>query len=402
MNIGAISTVALSALARNKMRSLLTTLGVVIGVAAVIIMQGMGQGATQYVGDAISGMGTNMLLVVPGTSHGMGGSSLGVPLFTTGDLDAIRHGAPAVALAAGANSRFMRTVVGANNRITNVGGVSPEYFSIRQWGVDEGRLFGEEDERGAALVCLIGHTAADQLFGTQEFLGREVRVHDLSCRVVGRLEARGATFGLDQDDCLFLPNSTFSRRIAGTERVGIIFASATSKDGIDTAKDQITSILRHRRHILQGEDDDFSVRDPRDMQALLQTVTGTLSTLLAGVAAISLLVGGIGIMNIMLVSVTERTREVGIRLAVGARSSDILRQFLVESVVLSAAGGMIGIVVGVAGAWGVARGLKLPFAIPAFAAPIAFAVSLFVGVVFGVFPARKASRLNPLAALRYE
>jgi len=394
---------ALSALLRNKMRSLLTVLGIVIGVAAVVMMQSMGRGATAYVGEAISGLGSNMLFALPGAQRTFGPVSMGVPLFTGGDLDAIRHQAHDVALVAAAGQRQMRVVHGGNNRSVNIGGVSPEYFEIRAWAVSAGRLPNRDDERQVAQVCVIGQTVSDALFGGAQPIGQDLRIQNVSCRVVGIMEAKGSSaFGIDQDDVVFMPFSTFSHRIMGNDRVGTIIASAVSKDQVDEAKEEMTQILRSRRHILAGDDDDFGVRDPREIQSLLQTVTGVLTTLLAGVAAISLLVGGIGIMNIMLVSVTERTREIGVRLAIGARSSDILIQFLVEAMTLSSVGGFIGIGLGLVGAWGTAQAIHVPFVLPGLATPVAFGVSVLVGVVFGVFPARKASRLNPLAALRFE
>jgi putative ABC transport system permease protein len=401
--IGATAGLAFSALLRNKMRSTLTMLGIVIGVAAVIMMQSMGRGATEYVGEAISGLGTNMLIVVPGTPHGMATMTQGVPLFTMGDVEAIRRRAHEVAQVTAAGQRMLRVVAGSNNRRVNTGGVMSEYFSIRGWGASIGRVISPEDERSAAQVCVIGQVVSEALFSGQVPIGKELRVHDISCRVVGVLEPKGSNaFGMDQDDVLFLPFSTFSRRIMGSDRVGVLMVSAVSEDRIDDAKAQIVDVLRHRRHIAHGEDDDFAVRDPREIQAVLQTVTGLLTTLLAGVAAVSLVVGGIGVMNIMLVSVTERTREIGVRLAIGARASDILLQFLVEAVVLAAVGGVIGILVGTSIAYAIARGIRIPFVVPGLAALIAFVVSVLVGVVFGVFPARKAARLNPLAALRYE
>jgi putative ABC transport system permease protein len=401
--IAATTTLAFSALLRNKMRSTLTMLGIVIGVAAVIMMQSMGRGATAYVGEAISGLGSNMLIVVPGTPHGMATMTQGVPLFTMGDIEAIRRQAHDVGEVSAAGQRMLRVVAGSNNRRVNVGGVMPEYFSIRGWGAVEGRVIGPEDERSAALVCVIGRVVSEALFLGQSPIGKDVRVHDLSCRVIGVLEQKGSNaFGMDQDDVIFLPFSTFARRVMGSDRVGVLMVSAVSEDRIDDAKSQIGDIMRHRRHIARGEDDDFAVRDPREIQALLQTVTGVLTTLLAGVAAVSLVVGGIGVMNIMLVSVTERTREIGVRLALGARASDILTQFLVEAIALSALGGLIGIGFGIAVAYGVAHAIRIPFVVPGIAAPIAFVVSVLVGVVFGVFPARKAAKLNPLAALRYE
>ena len=404
MNLGATTDLAFGALFRNKLRSMLTTLGIVIGVAAVVMMQSMGSGATTYVGEAISGLGSNMLIAVPGAGKlGSPSMTLGVPLFTMADIDVIRRDAHDVAHLAAVSSRMVRVVYGAANRSTNVGGVTTEYFDIRAWGVSEGRMLGPDDDRQATLTCLVGQTVRDDLFLGQSPIDKEIRVHDVPCRVVGVLEAKGSSgFGVDQDDAVFMPYSTFSRRIIGNERVAVMMASAVSPDRMDDAKEEIISILRRRRHILPGEEDDFAVRDPREIQALLQSVTGMLTTLLAGVAAISLLVGGIGIMNIMLVSVTERTREIGIRRAVGARASDILTQFVVEAMILSALGGAMGIGIGLAGAWGVARGIHIPFVVPGLAGPIAFGVSVLVGVVFGVFPARKAARLDPLAALRYE
>jgi putative ABC transport system permease protein len=296
----------------------------------------------------------------------------------------------------------MRAVHGANNRTTNAGGVTAEYFAIREWGASSGRLITAEDDRQGSLVCVVGQTIVDDLWNGQSPLGQDLRLHDLTCRVVGVMISKGSTFGSDQDDVAFLPYTTFAHRVMGSDRVGFIVASAVSPDRIDDAREEITRILRRRRHILPGEDDDFTVRDPREIQSLLTSVTGMLTALLAGVAAVSLVVGGIGIMNIMLVSVTERTREIGVRLAIGARSVDILTQFLVEATTLSAVGGVMGIGLGFAGGWAVARGLHFPFVVPGLAAPIAFGVSVLVGVVFGVVPARKASRLNPLAALRFE
>ena len=404
MTLSSTGQLAIAALLRNRMRSLLTTLGVVIGVAAVLMMQALGRGATAYVAEAISGLGTNVLMVVPGGSNrGMGGMTLGVPLFTAADLDAVAYAASDVERISAVSSRPMRVVVGAANRSTSVGGVQPEYFDIREWGVSAGRLLSREDERQAAQVCLVGQTIADEMFAGADPVGSELRIHQMSCRVIGLLDAKGASaFGADQDDLVLMPYSTFARRMVGTERVAMFLASAVSGDRIDAAKEQVTQVLRRRRHIPAGEEDDFAVRDPREMQALLEKVTGVLTTLLAGVAAISLLVGGIGIMNIMLVSVTERTREIGVRLAVGARGRDILLQFLVEAVALSSLGGLAGVALGLLGSVGLTRAVKVPLVLPGVAIAVAFAVAVAVGVIFGVVPARKAARLNPLAALRFE
>ena len=396
------AALALDALARNKLRSLLTTLGIVIGVSAVVTMQAMGQGAAAYVSESISGLGSNILIIIPGASHGMS-MMVGVPLFTHGDMEAIRREAPSVAHLAAMRPGLLRAVAGSNNRVTNVVGTTPEYFDIRSWPSAQGRLLNEADEREAALHCVVGATIADLLFPGQQPLGRELRIRELPCRVVGVLESKGgAGLGADQDDIVFMPFSTFSRRIAGNTRVATLLASAVSAERIDDAKREITVLLRARRHVPAREVEDFTVRDPRELQVLIGRVTSVLTTLLAGVAAISLLVGGIGIMNIMLVSVTERTREIGIRLAVGARAGDIMVQFLVEAVVLSSVGGLFGVVVGLSAARLIARGIDIPFVLPVVAIPLALAVSVAVGVLFGVIPARKAARLNPLAALRFE
>ena len=402
MTLVTTTALAFGALVRNKMRSLLTMLGIVIGVGAVIMMQMMGRGASAYVGEAISGLGSNMLFVMPGITKGMNTATQGVPLFTAGDIESIRREARDVALVSAAASRPMRAVHGSSNRTTYAAGATPEYFQIREIGVSSGRLLTLEDERQASLVCVVGQTIVDDLWSGASPIGQELRLHDLPCRVVGVLEAKGSTFGSDRDDLVVLPYSTFSRRVMGNDRVGAIIAAATAPDRIDDASEEISRVLRRRRHILKGEDDDFTVRDPREIESLLTSVTGMLTALLAGVAAVSLVVGGIGIMNIMLVSVTERTREIGVRLAIGARSGDILTQFLVEAMTLSAFGGVVGIGLGFAGGWAISRGLHLPFVVPGLAAPLAFGVSVLVGVVFGVFPARKAARLNPLAALRFE
>ncbi len=405
MTLGATTSLALTALLRNRMRSLLTMLGVVIGVAAVLMMQSLGQGASAFIGETIGGMGSNMLIVIPGSPgrHMGPPASTGDPLFTQADVEALRRGAPDVALLAPVMTRSLRTVYGANNRNVPVSGVGPDYLEIRSLSVDSGRALTRDDERQAAQVCLIGHTVQTALFPFMDPLGKDVRVHDVACRVVGVVEEKGTSaFGLDQDDLVLMPFSTFSRRITGTDRIGFLVASAVSTDRISDAKAQLERVLRPRRHVLPGEDDDFAVRDPREIQAVLEQVTDVLTTFLLGVAGISLLVGGIGIMNIMLVSVTERTREIGIRLAVGARAWDISSQFLVEAAVLSALGGVVGIALGTGGALLLSRVMHVPFIVPVAAMPVAFGVSVLVGVLFGVVPARKAARLNPLAALRFE
>ncbi len=405
MRLDATVSLALTALARNKLRSLLTTLGIVIGVGAVIMMQAIGQGATALVSDEISSLGSNLLMVLPGgESRGaFGGGVRSAPSFVLGDVEAIGRECSAVRSAAAVSSTAIRAVVGERNRSTSLLGVTPEFFAVRGWHAASGRDLDGEDVRHASKACVIGQTVATDLYGGQDPVGAELRLHDLSCRVVGLMSAKGmSTFGQDQDDFVLLPHTTFARRIAGDEHVGTIVVSAVSEARTDEAKSQIESLMRQRRRIRVGEEDDFNVRDLREIQRVMGTVTGVLTTLLASVAAISLVVGGIGIMNIMLVSVTERTREIGIRLAIGARARDILQQFLVEAIVLAATGGAIGVLLGVLGALAVARGFALPFRVPLAGSLLAFGVSVTIGVVFGVFPARKAARLKPIEALRFE
>ncbi len=394
-----------SALARNTLRSLLTTLGVVIGVAAVVIMHAMGQGATDLVTGEIQNLGSNMLVIVPGgdSRQTFGSSLLSAPLFRRSDLEAIRRECDAVRYVSASNSLAVRAVAAEKNRATSLFGTTPEHYATRDWRAALGRLLNEEDERQAAKVCLIGETVRRELFGVGNPLGSELRLQHLTCKIVGVLEAKGvSTFGTDQDDLLFMPSTTFARRLLGNDRLGMLMVSAVSEERTDEARLQIQSLMRQRRRIRPGDDDDFAVRDLREVKALLSKVTGVLTSLLAGVAAISLVVGGIGIMNIMLVSVTERTREIGIRLAVGARPADILQQFLVESVMLSSVGGLIGLGLGLLGAFFVSRGMHIPYAVSPEACALAFGFSALVGVVFGVVPARKASKLRPIAALRYE
>ncbi len=403
MTVTSTVRLAQAALLRNKMRSLLTTLGMVIGVGAVVIMQSMGEGATAYIDAQITGLGANMFIVAPGTTRILGGQSTDVPLFKESDIDALRRRAHSILDIAPLCNHPMRTMYGTNYHNTTINGTTPDFFRIRRFVVTEGRDMSDEDERTGALVCILGTTVLEALFGDQDPIGKEILVHNLPMRVIGVLESRGSMLGFDADDIVYVPYNTFSRRISGrNDKIGAIMFSAVSQDRSDDAKTEAQQLFRQRRHILPGEDDDFVVRDPREMASLLDTVTGALTILLSGIAAISLLVGGIGIMNIMLVSVTERTREIGLRLAVGATSADILTQFLVEATILATLGGMIGLVLGLIGSAVVANAISIPFIIPIASIPIAFGVSVFIGILFGVAPARKASRLIPLDALRFE
>jgi putative ABC transport system permease protein len=405
VRLTATGSLALRALARNGLRSLLTTLGIVIGVAAVILMQAMGEGASARISGEISSLGSNMMVVLPGGREhsGFNGGMRSAPMFTRGDVEAIRRECGSVRRASAVSSRPVRAIVDERNDNTSLVGVTADFFDIREWHAARGRDLDEEDVRQATKNCVVGHTVAAELYGDGDALGSELRLQDLNCRVVGVMAPKGVSaLGQDQDDLVLIAHTTFSRRVTGDPHVGTIMASATSEASADAAKAEIEALLRQRRRISSGEVDDFNVRDMREVQQLLGSVTGVLTALLAGVAAISLVVGGIGIMNIMLVSVTERTREIGVRRAIGARARDILQQFIVEAMVLAALGGLIGVLVGISGAFVASRALKVPFVLPTTAAVVAFVVSVAIGVVFGAFPARKASRLRPIDALRFE
>ncbi|MES0349416.1 MAG: ABC transporter permease, partial [Desulfobacteria bacterium] len=386
------------------MRSSLTILGIVIGVAAVIVMVTLGGGATAKVTSDIAKLGTNLLQVRAGQHrHGPGGTHAIADMFEEDDAEAIATEISGLAAVAPVSSQNTQAIYGNENWSTTVAGSTNAYLQVRDWELESGRQFTDGELRGGKAVCVLGATVRKELFGGQNPLAFMIRLGKLSFEVIGVLESKGeSSFGTDQDDFVLIPLRTFQRRIAGNTDVSRIYVSA--KDAVSTKKVQqdIERLMRERRQISWGEDDDFHVRD---MQELVSTMTGTtrvLTGLLGAVAAVSLLVGGIGIMNIMLVSVTERTREIGIRLAIGALERDVLMQFLVEAVVLSSCGGLIGIVVGVAGAALGARALAVPFVVDPGIILIAFGFSAAVGVIFGYLPARQAGRLDPIDALRHE
>jgi putative ABC transport system permease protein len=389
---------------RNVLRSSLTILGIVIGVAAVIALVTLGRGATVQVTEQIASLGTNLLQIRPGQHfHGPGGARSSADLFRSEDAEAIARNVSGVRAVAPVSSRGTQAIYGNLNWSTSVTGSTNAYLAARDWPLQAGRLFTASEERAGSAVCLLGATVKKELFGNQDPLGASIRLEKLSCQVVGVLEAKGqSSFGSDQDDFILIPLRTMQRRIAGNNDVSAIFISARDRATIDKTKEDITKLLRERRRVPAGEEDNFYVRD---MQEIMSTLTGTtriLTSLLGAVAAVSLLVGGIGIMNIMLVSVTERTREIGIRLAIGALGSEVLLQFLVEAVVLSTFGGVVGIILGLSGAAAAARALEMPFVLSMQIVVIAFFFSAAVGVIFGYFPARKAARLDPIEALRHE
>ncbi|MDD5158503.1 MAG: ABC transporter permease [Sulfuricurvum sp.] len=394
---------ALREIRRSAMRSILTTLGIVIGVASVIAMVMLGDATTAYVTNSISKLGSNMLIIRPGQDrHGPGGDNT-AKRFTHDDIIAIRREIGGLKGVAPAASKGMQAVYGNQNYSTSIDGSDNDYFTVKDWQFDEGRPFTQAELKGGKSVCIIGETVHKELFGDQDPLDASIRLENFSCQVIGVLHPKGASmFGMDQDDIIVVPLRMFQRRISGNQDISIIMLSAKNASGIENIKSAVTSLMRERRHIHTGDEDDFNVRDLREVVQTLSSTTKMLTLLLGAVAAISLLVGGIGIMNIMLVSVTERTREIGIRLAIGALEREVLLQFLVEAVVLSSLGGIIGMALGIGVGVGINLFFDLPFVFNSTIVVIAFLFSTLVGIVFGYFPARKAARLNPIDALRYE
>jgi putative ABC transport system permease protein len=400
---------ALRALRRNKLRSALTMLGIIIGVAAVITMVSIGQGADAAVQNQILSLGTNMLMVIPGatTSAGVRSGWGGVSTLSAADAEAIKKECPSVDDVTYFKRQVVQVVYGDQNWATAAQGATPSYQKVRDWPVVMGSFFTDRDEEIANRVVVLGQTVVDHLFGPGEDpVGATVRIKDVPFRVVGVLEPKGqTTWGQDQDDVVIMPFSTAERRVLGTSFIGsvdMIFASAESTAEIGDASKQITALLHERHHIQPSQEDDFTVRNLNDIAKASESASKVMTNLLFSVASISLLVGGIGIMNILLVSVTERTREIGIRMAVGAKSRHILLQFLVEAVTLSMVGGLAGALLGVAGAQLISYVAAWPTLLSAPAVVGSFLFSGAVGVFFGFYPARKASRLDPITALRYE
>jgi putative ABC transport system permease protein len=397
-----IFLMALQAIRRNVLRSALTMLGMVIGVGAVIVLVSVGQGTTAQVTADIGKMGKNLVMVFPGAGRRRAGTSTVAPAFTMGDSAALAR-VQGVAAVAPSSSAGRLVVYGNENVSTSVTGTIPVYLDIRDYQVATGRMFTDAENMGASTVCLIGDVVRTALFGSQDPVGESIRIQRMSCRVIGVLASKGqSSGGMDQDDIVLMPLGTFQRRIAGNTDVGAFFLTAA--DGIDTPMllERINTLLRERRRIPRGTADDFAVRDMQEIAQMFTSATTALTALLGAIAAVSLVVGGIGIMNIMLVSVTERTREIGIRIAIGALTRDVMLQFLVESVVLSLLGGILGVLFGGIGAFAASRWMGVPFVLSPATIALAFAVSAAIGVVFGYLPARKAARLEPIDALRYE
>ena len=389
---------------RNVMRSSLTILGIVIGVAAVITMVTLGQGATAKVTSDIAKLGSNMLQVRPGQGfHGPGGARTSSDPFDVADASAIFRDISGLRAVAPTTGTSTQAIYGNQNWSTSITGTTSAFLDVRDWDLASGRRFTEGELRAGKAVCILGSTVQKELFGREDPLGATIRLGKISFKVIGLLASKGqSSFGRDQDDFVLVPLRAFQRRIAGNTDVTAIFVSAQDHVDTEKIKTDIERLMRQRRHIAADKEDDFNVRD---MQEIVDTLTGTtrvLTALLGAVAAVSLLVGGIGIMNIMLVSVTERTREIGTRLAIGALEREVLMQFLVEAVVLSSFGGLCGIILGLSAAALGANGLGVPFVFKPGIVTIAFVFSAAVGVVFGYFPARKAAHLDPIEALRHE
>jgi len=397
---------ALRALARNKLRSGLTMLGIIIGVGAVIAMVALGQGAREQVQQQIAAMGSNMLFVSAGSMN-RAGISMGwgnTQTLVQADVEAIARECPSVALAAPGSATGVQAVFSNDNWGTRVTGTEPQYFDIREWAMREGASFTQEDVQSSANVVVIGETVRKNLFGATEPVGQTIRIKNLPFKVVGVLTPKGqsAAMGDDQDDAMFVPITTLQKKLTGQNWLRFIMASAKTKEQTYAAQQQIEALLRDRHKIHSGRADDFVVRNLADLADVADQAGRVMTLLLASIASVSLMVGGIGIMNIMLVSVTERTREIGIRMAIGATEDDVQRQFLIEAVTLSFIGGAVGIAVGVAVSFLMPRMLGWAATVSMTALAIAVVFSAAIGIFFGYYPARKAARLNPIEALRYE
>jgi len=394
---------ALREIRRNLLRSFLTILGIVIGVAAVITMVTVGNGATQAVKDQIASLGSNLLMVRPGQRLGPGMGAAGAPSFTQADGDAILAQVGGVRAVAPEQRSGVTVVANNKNWQTSITGTTNAYFDTNNWTLAAGRKFEPEEEQAGAAVCIIGDTVRRELFGKPDVLGEKVRVKQFSCDVVGVLQSKGrAAMGNDQDDIVIVPLKTMQRRVSGNQRVGTLLVSMADDSDSVRVQAAIGELLRERRKLAAEDPDNFNVLDTKQIAEAVSGTTKVMTTLLGAVAAVSLLVGGIGIMNIMLVSVTERTREIGLRLAIGALEREVLLQFLVEAVALSMLGGLVGIALATVASLALASLMQVPYLFDAGINALSFAVSALIGVVFGFFPARRAARLDPIEALRHE
>ena len=394
---------ALRSIRRNLMRSFLTILGIVIGVSAVITMVTVGNGATLSVQNQIAGLGTNLLQIRPGQRMGPGSGSSSAPLFKEGDAEAIATQIGGVAAAAPQSRTGGTLVANGRNWSSIITGSTNEWLTIGNWTLAQGREFSDAELRAGAAVCMIGETVRRELFGSSPALGESLRVKQISCEVIGVLGAKGpGSFGNDQDDLVLMPIKTLQRRITGNTQINDLLVSMADDSDSTRVKASLTQLLRERRNLADTDEDNFNVLDTKQLADTLSGTTKVMTTLLGAVAAVSLLVGGIGIMNIMLVSVTERTREIGLRLAIGALEREVLLQFLIEAVVLSSLGGLIGIALATGASIALSSLMGIPYLFDASINLLSFLFSAAIGVIFGYFPARRAASLNPIDALRHE
>jgi putative ABC transport system permease protein len=405
MKTSTLVKVAAQSILKNKMRTALTMLGIVIGVAAVIVMVAIGQGAQSSIQQQINNLGTNMLVVMPGASQA-GGVNQGAATFnrlTPEDAEKLKRESLLLSAVSPVVMSRTQAIGGNGNWRTMINGVSTEYQTIRDWPIASGTFFPESDVRGMRKVAVIGHTVAENLYPNGDAVGQQIQLRNVPFTVIGVLSEKGqAAAGTDQDDVILVPYTTALNRLSGWQRLGQILASTSSPGDIPAAQEEIRAIMRESHNLGEADDDDFTVRNQNELAEAASGTTKVMSLLLAAIASISLIVGGIGIMNIMLVSVTERTREIGIRMAIGARGSDVMRQFLVESVALSVMGGLIGLVLGFGSATIVGKVTGWTVVIPPEAVLLAVGFSAAVGVFFGFYPARQAAALDPIQALRYE
>ncbi|MDK2062585.1 ABC transporter permease [Aliarcobacter butzleri] len=396
--------IAIKEIRRNILRSILTILGIVIGVASVIAMVMIGDGTTASVKESITKLGTNMLTLRVGQERrGPPREDNSSKAFQNEDITAIKNEIQNIKGVAAENSTKMNIVYGNKSNNSSLIGTNNDYFIIKDWALKDGRIFDDSELSSGKSSCIIGTTIVTQLFGDENPIGASIRLKNMTCNVIGVLASKGAAaFGNDQDEIVIVPLKMYQRKIKGDKDVSSIIISITEERYIENAKTEITSLMQERRAVKIGEPDNFHIRDMKDVLDTMTSTTNMLTYLLGSIAAISLLVGGIGIMNIMLVSVTERTREIGTRLAIGAMESEVLLQFLVEAVVLSTWGGIIGIFLGLGIGYTIVNMMQLPFIINNQIIIISFVFSTLIGIIFGYFPARKAARLNPIDALRYE
>jgi len=406
MKIINLIRLAIKALQRNKLRALLTMLGIIIGVASVITMMSIGEGSKQSINASLSSMGSNMITIMPYSNEPGGARAMGSSLktLTIKDVEAIKKGAPDIAQISPLASSSGQAINGASNWPTSIQGVSPEYLEIRKLSVKEGILFSEQDVKSSAKVCLLGKTVVDNLFPNgEDSLGKIIRFGKIPFQVIGVLTPKGqSNFGQDQDDIIIAPYTTVQKRVLSSIYFGQIYASATKEDASDAAVDEVTSILRDTHRLRTTEENDFQVRTQAELMTMLNSTSSMMTALLTAVASISLVIGGIGIMNIMYVSVTERTREIGLRMSIGARGIDILLQFLIEAIMISITGGVIGVILGISAALIIPAMLNWPTVISESSIVISFLVCAVTGIFFGYYPAVKASGLDPIEALRYE